>query len=608
LGLIPAKYAKNLDGVETSGEFNLDGRIYGTVDDKHIPKMNIELKSQNASFQYPDLPKSVKNIQINASIVNESGILEDFIVDVKNLKFRIDQDEFAGTAKINDLMGNMKVDMAAKGQINLANIEKAYPIDLDTDLNGNLNADIKARFDMNSIDKEQYQNITTNGNARLTNFIYKSDQLPNAFKIDEAALDFNTQKIKLQKLKATTGQSDLDVNGSLENLVGFMVSDQDLKGNFKINSNTIAVSDLMPGGSEEKTSGDKKDNPEKNQPESSEGMKIPGFLDVGIDFKVNKILYDNLTLKNATGALAIRDEAAILKSISADIFGGKIGLDGQVSTKQTTPTFDMKLDLSRIGIAQSVNNMNLLSGLAPIIKALQGDLSTQINLKGNLSKSLTPVMNSLTGGATAEILDAQVDTKGMPLASRLDSELNFINLDNLKLNNLKTDFSFNDGKIQVKPFDFNIKDIKIKASGFHRLDQSMDYTLDLKLPAKYLGKEVSGKLAGLTGSDLQNTTVDLPVNLTGSFQSPKVKLNMQNAVQSLTQKIVEEQKENLKDKAGDKIKDILGGGKKDDGNKKDDGKEKSDEDKVKDAAKDALNGIFGGKNKDKDKKKKGENN
>src|SRR5699024_7469989 len=47
LGLIPEAYAKNLEGVKTTGDFSVDGRLYGVIDDEHIPKMDIAMKSKN---------------------------------------------------------------------------------------------------------------------------------------------------------------------------------------------------------------------------------------------------------------------------------------------------------------------------------------------------------------------------------------------------------------------------------------------------------------------------------------------------------------------------------------------------------------------------------
>ena len=52
LAVIPETYAKNLDGVETTGDFTVNGMIKGIVDEEHIPMMDIAIKSDNASFKY----------------------------------------------------------------------------------------------------------------------------------------------------------------------------------------------------------------------------------------------------------------------------------------------------------------------------------------------------------------------------------------------------------------------------------------------------------------------------------------------------------------------------------------------------------------------------
>src|SRR5690606_15576488 len=75
LGVIPSSYAGNLDGVKTTGDFTVSGFAKGNYTETTIPKFNIAIASNNASFQYPDLPKSVRNIVIDTKIVNETGTL-----------------------------------------------------------------------------------------------------------------------------------------------------------------------------------------------------------------------------------------------------------------------------------------------------------------------------------------------------------------------------------------------------------------------------------------------------------------------------------------------------------------------------------------------------
>jgi len=558
LGVIPEVYAKNLDGVTTTGDFKVMGSIKGIVDETHIPMLDIAINSNNASFKYPELPKSVEDIIIDAQIVNETGNVDDTYLRLGNLNFRIDQDVFNAKGRIDRLTTNPLIDLALKGKLNLANLEQAYPLELDQDINGLLTVDMTANFDMESVEQERYQNIKSSGTASLKDFKYVSPELPNALNMAQANVTFNPGTITLNTLEAQTGQTDISAKGSIENLIPFVLSKEDLKGRFTVNSNLINLADFSVVEDATVT----QDEETATTSASSSGnaaIKIPSFLDAALDFSAGKVIYDNITLSNVKGNVTVQNETASLNNISSDIFGGAIGLNGNVSTKNTTPTFEMALDLSSVDISESFNGLEMLQQLTPIAKALQGKLNTNIQLKGNLTDDLTPVLSSLAGNALAQLLTAEVNPQQMKLLSALDSKLDFIDLQNLDLSNLKTQLSFDNGLVTVKPFDFNIKGINVGVSGTHSLENSMNYTLNLKVPGSYLGSKVGSTLANLSNADLEKYTVDLPINLTGDFTNPQVSLNTQQAVTNLTQQIVATQKDKLKQQGEDKVRDVLGG-------------------------------------------------
>ena len=560
LAVIPEIYAKNIENVDTNGDFVVNGRIFGKSDDTYIPKMNIKISSDNASFKYPDLPKSVQDINLDMEVLNDTGLAEETYININNATFRIDQDRFTANGNISNITENMLIDLALKGTVNLANISKAYPLEMEQDLNGILTADVKTSFDMNSIEKEQYQNVKSSGTASIKNFSYASPEIPNEVKIANADMSFNQGNVSIPNLKLSTGQTDLTAQGSLQNLIGFLFTDQQLKGNFQVQSNTFSVNDFMVAETEEITTTDENGNDKTvAKTTGKEAVKIPSFLDMELSFNANTVIYDNLELKNARGLLVIRDETARLQDISTDIFNGSIGVNGMVSTKNPTPVFEMDLNLNSLDIASSFNGLELMQNLAPLASAVQGKLQSTLNLKGNLNEDLTPQLASIAGNALAELITAEINPEKAALLSQLDGQLNFLDFNNLNLDNLQTKLTFNNGMVEIAPFDFDIKGINFQVSGSHGFDMSMNYDLKLDVPAKYLGSEISRNLSKLSGETIENTSVELPVGITGSFNNPQIKLNMQQAVQNLTQKIAEQQKRNLEDKAVDAINDILQG-------------------------------------------------
>ncbi|GAB2765472.1 AsmA family protein [Salinimicrobium soli] len=603
LAVIPEEYSKNIEDVQTSGDFIVNGYIRGIVDETYIPKMKINIASKNASFKYPDLPKAVEDISISAEVVNETGIAEETYVTIDQLRFRIDQDAFNAKGSLRNLTGNMLVDMSVNGTLNLANIEKAYPLELEQDLNGIVTADLSASFDMESVEKEQYQNVRSSGTATIKNFGYTSPEIPNEVKMATATLKLNPGGASLENAVLTTGQTDLVLNGTIQKLMGYLFTDQKLKGQFDARSKTFSVNDFMvkPTASEEKT----KETTRTAATAGEEAIKIPSFLDARLDFKADRVLYDNLMLQNTAGSLEIVDETASLNNVTASIFNGNIALNGTVSTRETVPNFKMDLQLNSIDIARAFVDMELLQNLAPIAKALQGNLTTQIKLNGDLNEDLTPQLQTLAGNALAEILGARVNPEQTPLLASLNQSLKFVDLNNLDLKDLKTSLIFKNGQVEVPPFDFNIKGIKGRASGSHGFNKDLNYNIALAVPAKYLGNEIGVTLSKLTAQQQDTMAVALPVDITGTFTSPKISLDMQQAVNNLTQRIIASQTDQLKEKGKNILTDIITGKTKKDTTASGIPVPQKDtvapqKDVVKEAAKDILGGLLGGKKKKKD--------
>jgi hypothetical protein len=547
LGIIPAKYASSLDNVKTTGDFTVAGFAQGLYSDTTVPKFNIDISSNNASFQYPDLPKSVQNIIIDSKIINETGVLNDTYINLHKLSFKIDQDVFNAKANITNITQNAIIDAALKGRINLANLSKAYPIKLKKPLSGILNADVTTKFDMISVEKSQYENIRNAGTMSLSDFEY-ADENGKTMNISNALVQFNPSQVNLKQFDATTGKSDLSVTGVLDNFYGFIFKNQELKGNFKLNSNQLAVSDFVTTEEDGKTEAKK-----------TEAMKIPAVLNCSLTAKANTVLYDNLTLKDVSGKLIVKDEKLTMENIKSSIFGGTIGLNGAVSTKGETPTFQMDLGLNEVDIAKSFTQLDMLKKLAPIAGIINGKLNSTIKLNGVLNENtMSPVLKTLTGDLLGQLLSTTLNPSNSTLLTAMGSNLKFIDVNKLDLNNLKAAITFENGMVNVKPFDIKYKDIKATVEGSHGFDQKMNYNLKFDVPAKYLGTEANALIARLSPADAAKMQ-SIPINamVTGNFTNPKITTDIKSAVTNLTNQLVAQQKQRLLNQGTSALSDYI---------------------------------------------------
>ena len=581
LGLIPAAYASKLDNVKTSGDFTVTGFAKGLYSATKVPKFNVAIASNNASFQYPNLPKSVQNIIIDAKIINETGVLNDTYVNLDKLSFSIDKDVFNAKANIKNLAENALVDASLKGTINLGNLSQAYPIKLKKPLSGILNADVVTKFDMKSVENSQYENINNSGTMNLTGFKYV-DENGKTLNVNSAMITFNPSRVNLQEFKATTGKTDLNVTGVLENFYGFIFRNQELKGNFNLNSNQISVDDFVTTSEATKNQAAK----------TTEAMKIPAFLNCTLTAAATTVLYDNLTLKNVSGKLIVRDQKVTMQNVKTNIFGGQIGLNGDVSTKEKTPKFNMNLSLNQVDIAQSFTQLDMLKKIAPIAGIINGKLNSTIKLSGNLdSKEMTPDLKTLTGDLLGQLLSTTINSNNSTLLTALTSNIKFLDVKKINLNDLKAAITFQNGKVNVKPFDIKYQDIKMNVGGTHSFDQIMNYTLKFDVPAKYLGAEANALIAKLSPADASKLqTIPINAMLAGSFSQPKITTDIKAATTNMVNTLVKLQKERLIGKGTSALTDFLNKNKKPSDTAKP--KTPATKDQVKNTAKDLLNGFF----------------
>ena len=581
LAVLPEAYTQNLEDVKTTGSFTVEGWAKGLMTETSIPAMEVSIVSNNASFKYPELPKGVEAISINASVRNDSGNVDDTYINIKNLNFKIDQDVFKSSASIKNLSKNMMVDATIDGTLNLANITKAYPIELDNELSGILKGKLNTIFDRNALETNAYERIKNKGRLTITDFVFSSEDLVNPFNISKVAVEFKPGIVTLQSFAATTGKSDIAASGTINNLLGFLLRDKTLQGNFKVNSNVFSVSDFMVERAVEST---------ENTP--TESLKIPAFLDCTLTADAKTVFYDNLTLQDVKGTVVIKDEKAILKNMSSRIFEGDLTLNGTFDTQPVTPTFDMELGIDRFNISQSFNDLELLQSLAPIANALQGKLNSNFKISGNLTNELTPDLNSLTGAVFGELLATKVTPKNAAVFDKLKGALTFVDFDKLNLNDLKTKLNFENGKVNVSPFNLAYEDIAIRVQGAHSFDKTMSYQAVFDVPAKYFGDEVNDLIAKINTDEANKLTIPVTASIGGSFLSPTVSTDLSSGVAHLTKQLIEIQKQKFINQGKDQIKDVLGGlfG----GNKS---KEDSTSTEAKNPVKDILGGFLGGKKK-----------
>ncbi|WP_334058421.1 AsmA-like C-terminal region-containing protein [Polaribacter sp. P097] len=578
IALLSQQYSGNLASIKTEGNFDLNGVVKGTLSDETIPTFNILFSSKNAMFKYNDLPNAVNQINIDAKIINNTGLANDTYVDVNKLTFKIDDDTFAANGNIANLTTNPTVNLNAKGTVNLAKLSQVYPVQLEQDLAGIVNANVSTSFDMNSIEKGVYKNIKNSGAIIVSDFKYDAADVANPFLISKTALNFNTNTIQLNEFKAKTGSSDLNISGNLNNFYGFLFNDEVLKGNFNLSSNNFKVADFLSEPTTEQNS----------KSTNSSTLKIPAFLDCKFIASANSVTYDNINLKNVSGIIYVKDETINLQNLNSDVFGGKIGFNGNVSTKNNASTFKVDLDLKELNIKESFSSLEMLESIAPIANTVGGKINSKVNVSGVLDENMAPSLKTITGNLFGKLINPKLTAENSKLLQVLSNNVSFLDAERLDLDGINAYFSFDNGVVNIKPIPLKYKDVGIEIYGNHTFENSIDYKVNFDVPVKYLGSDVTSIIAKLNPKDAAEIkSIPVKATITGNFTSPNFSTNLKTATSNLVKELVEKQKQSLLNQGKDKLKDLLNTN-----SDKTDSIKTTDKDDTKDKIKNTLKSFF----------------
>lgn len=515
LSIVPGMFTKDFDSMNASGIVSLSALIKGHYSDSVIPGFDLALKVKDAMFKYPDLPKSVDNIQMDLRVNNPGGKTDFTVVDLRNLSFKLAGNPFAMQANVKTPISNPDFSMKAAGKLNLATIREVYPLEKDTKLNGILTADLFVKGTMKLIDAQKYDQINAAGLLSLANMEYKTSNYPPVH-IDQLTLNFTPRFVELAEMKLKFGRTDLSARGKLENFVAYALKNKTLKGTLNLNSQLIDANELMAG----QTSN-------KSQPDTTQmsAFEVPKNIDFSLTANVAKILYGAMDFSQASGKLLVKDGAVLFDNLKMNAFDGSILVNGKYSTAANAkkPDFNFGLSIAEASFVKTFKQLEMAKKLTPMFETCTGNYSVDFNINGQLDDKLSPNLKTMAGKGVLQ--SKNVTVKENKALTALAKALKNDNLKSATVKDLKISFDIADGRVNTKPFDIKIADAAINLSGSTGLDQTIAYNGKMTLPESAMAR-------------LGAPTSNAFFKIGGTFTKPTVSIDMKSTLKEAASKAI----------------------------------------------------------------------
>ncbi|MFK7907817.1 MAG: AsmA-like C-terminal region-containing protein, partial [Chitinophagales bacterium] len=558
LSLMPAIYANDFEGIETKGKMALKGFVKGTYNEQKMPGFNLDLKATDAYFHYPDLPKSVENIQVDMQIINPDGVPDNTEINVPKFAFQVDNEPFEIVANIKTPVSDPNFDMKAKGKVNLTSLAESYPME-GSKMSGMIEADIMAKGKMSDVEQSRYDAFDMSGDLKVNDLIYASSNLPQDLNVKSLSMFFTPSNVQVRNIDAVVGNSDFSGTASMENILAYTFGKGTLEGKANIESKQFDCNEWML----EEGATIPEDLNAEGASEAFEVFEVPEDINMDITAKVGKVIYDNITLKNVSGKLLVKDEAVQISDLSSQMLNGSIVMNGAYSTKDHSkkPHVSMEYDLKEIDVVEAFITFNSMEKLAPIAKYIKGNFSSKFKVSGNLNEDMMPDMSTFDGNGLFAVLKGSL--AGFKPLDKIANALQINELAKIKSFDASTIFSFDQGRVSVKPFDLNLLGIKMNILGTHGFDQTLDYVIKAQVPRDKLGAQAKSLVQNirdqLSKKDIQLDVpefININLKLTGTLDDPKVETDFTDALAlagktalEATKELIDESVQMIKDEA-----------------------------------------------------------
>ncbi|MFL5763331.1 MAG: AsmA-like C-terminal region-containing protein [Bacteroidia bacterium] len=496
LSLVPGVYTAAFKDVKTSGSLALDGFAKGIYNDKKMPAFGCKLLIKDAMFQYPALPKSATNIQVDLVVDNKTGEPDATVIDLNKFHVDLGGNPVDAVMHVSTPVSDANINAKVLAKINLATMKDIVPLEKGDDLNGMITADVTMKGRMSSIEKGHYEDFNAAGTLSVLDMNYQSKTLNYPTKISALYLQFNPKTVDLTKLDAKIGKSDIQMDGKIENFLQYALKDSLLKGSFNLNSSLMDINELM--SSSDTTKPAPAATPAPADTAAMSVVDVPSNLDVHLNANIGKLLYDNLTITKVNGGVTIRDSKMSLDDLklTIDELEGTMALTGVYNTQNAKkPKVDFDVNIAGFDIPKTFKTFNTVQKLAPIGKYAKGKFGTSLKFVANLDEHMNPDMKTLTGGGRLQTQSVVVE--GFEPLNKLADALKQDKYKHMTFENVNATYHFKDGRLEVDEMPIKSGNITGNVHGSTGFDQTIDYTWKLEIPRAEFGSQANAAAGSL---------------------------------------------------------------------------------------------------------------
>lgn len=550
LSMVPKTYQSYLAKVKTTGDAGFEGQIKGLYFEDNYPEISAHLFVKDATFQYEDASEKIEQIALEGLISKPQGDLDLLTVTVSDAHARIQDNPVNFRLNLTHPISDPEFDTDFNGKIDFTRLSNVIAMD-SIEMKGMLEGQLAVKGKMSAIDQQNYDEVSSSGTFNFSNFSIKTPAITRPVEVRSGTVKIMNTEIALSSFNGKTGQSDFQLSGKLSNYLPYFFLNRTLKGDFDLKSSYLDFNELAGLMAEEDTAN-------VTQSDSIVAFQVPANVDMVFRSQIARASFDRMDIRNIDGLITIRNRTLDLEKLSMDMLDGQLTLDGSYkSNKENKPEFDFNVQASGFQIPAAYKSFSVMQRYLPIAARSQGELSSQINFKGQFDEKLNIIAGSLNGTGSLNTQNLQI--MDSPVFEQLKGIIKAEKLKNLKVDDFTARFKMDNGNINMTPFQTKIADQEVLVSGGLSVERILNLAMDFKVNRDDLSSDVNKAFGIIPGSE-NIKVIDATVNVKGDLKNPKVSVDLSKARKQIEAEVTRSTKESLQKsvkKVGDELKKLF---------------------------------------------------
>lgn len=168
LDIVPEQYTSFRQGMDVDGKVKVSLTASGELTDSTMPAVEGFVWIDKGTFHAPKmLPYKLDKVKGQLSTGFYMDKSKESWVKIESLKAHTRGTDVALNGRVDDLMGDMRVDAKVKGTLPLEDIKPMIPKGMNLTAQGDADLDLNVKFKMSQLQKQAYEKMTASGTLKL---------------------------------------------------------------------------------------------------------------------------------------------------------------------------------------------------------------------------------------------------------------------------------------------------------------------------------------------------------------------------------------------------------------------------------------------------------